>query len=182
MRGSMAAPRKNEQRFASTAEVGDRARPALAEVGGGWQRAPRALRRAPTPAGMPMGRRSPCAESWWDGPRPRARSPRTLQWAVVSVSTEGKRELTQSHAQWSFGRRLRREAMLGEQPGDGGRFGSCLDPAHRPATARASLHLGAEHMPEQPAPPGPAPCRRRGGAGSPAKLELVARSVRNSMP
>ena len=61
-----------------------------------------------------------------------------------SVSTEGKRELTQCHPRWSFGRRLRREAVLGEQPGGGGRFGSYLDPAHRSSAATAGLHLGAE--------------------------------------
>jgi len=39
---------------------------------------------------------------------------RPVHSPVGSASTEGKRELTQSYRRWAFGRRLRRQAMLGE--------------------------------------------------------------------
>ena len=40
--------------------------------------------------------------------------------------------------------------MLGEQPCDRSLLGGDLEPAHGSAAASASVHVGAEYMPEQP--------------------------------
>jgi len=101
---------------------------------------------------------------------------------AASVSAQRQRELSERHRCWRLRRRLRRESMFGQQAGDGGLLGRGLEPAHRSAAQQAGVHVGAEHMPEKPAPARPCGGVRRavGVSRREPQLELVTGSRRRS--